>query len=96
MAKHDTPPSMDACMMILLEQVAKTIELIAMIMTKQDEAQGQPNQGIQVVIQSKDKDPNALYEKFRKRGATEFHGNEDAIQAYERCNHIGDVFETVL
>lgn len=36
-----------------------------------------------MVIQSKDKDPNALYEKFRKIGATEFHGNEDAIKADE-------------
>ena len=37
-----------------------------------------------------------MYEKFRKRGATEFDGNEGAIKAYEWLEHIGDVFETVV
>ena len=49
-----------------------------------------------MVIQSKDKNPNTLNEKSRKRGATEFQEKEDAIQADEWLEHIGDVFETVI
>ncbi|XXG69580.1 hypothetical protein AAC387_Pa06g2404 [Persea americana] len=51
--------------------------------------------GTQVVIQSKEKDPNVLYEQFRKRGATEFHGTEDVLKADEWLEHIEDVFGTV-
>lgn len=81
--EHDTPPSMDARMIMLMEQVAKTNEHTAMIMARQDQGQVHPNLGTQVVIQSKDNEPNALYEKFQKRGATKFHGNEDAIETDE-------------
>ena len=35
-----------------------------MIMARQDPRQVPTNPGTQVVIKSKDKDPNALYEKF--------------------------------
>ena len=52
--------------------------------------------GTQVVIQSKEHDPNTLYDKFRKRGATEFEGKENAIQADEWLEHMGDVFEMVV
>lgn len=76
--------------------MAKTNENIAILLAKQDLARVQPNMGTQVVIQSKDKDPSALYEMFRKSGATEFQGKEDAIQADEWLEHIGDVFETVI
>ncbi|XXG85952.1 hypothetical protein AAC387_Pa11g0946 [Persea americana] len=51
--------------------------------------------GTQVVIQSKEKDPNVLYEQFRKRGATEFRGTEDVLKADEWLEHIEDVFGTV-
>ena len=33
---------------------------------------------------------------FKKRGATEFYGNEDAIKAYEWLDHTGGVFEIVV
>ena len=75
---ENEPPTMDACMMMLMEQMTKTNENIAMLMANQ----AQPNMGTQVVIQSKEHDPNTLYEKFWKRGATEFEGKENAIQDY--------------
>ena len=53
------------------------------------------NVGIQVVIQSKEKDPNVLYEQFRKREATEFRGTKDVLKANEWLEHIEDVFGTV-
>ena len=80
-------------------QVAMQTQTTALI-TRQDQAQPQvpvqPNVGTKVVIQSKDNDPNALYEKFMKRGATEFSGKEDALQADEWLEHIKDIFETVV
>ena len=73
---------------------------IAVLLANQDQVQPQmpvqPNVGTQVVIQSKGKDPNALYDKFRKKGATKFSGKEDALQENEWLNHIVDVFETVV
>ena len=51
--------------------------------------------GTQLVVQSKEKDPNIIHEQFRKRGATEFHGTEDVMQADEWLEHTGDVFATV-
>ena len=81
--ENDTPPNMDARMNMLTEQMAKTKENIAMIMARQGPRHGQPNAGTQVIFQSKDKDPNALYDKFRNKGVTEFYGNEDAIKADE-------------
>ena len=48
-----------------------------------------------MVVQSKKKDPNIMYEQFRKRGATEFYGTEDAMKADEWLEHIEDVFGTV-
>ena len=61
-AEHDTPTSMDARVMMLMEQMAKTNENIATLMARQDP--GEPNAGTQVIFQSKEKDPNTLYEKF--------------------------------
>ena len=55
-----------------------------------------PNVGTQVVVQSKKKDPNIMYEQFRKRGATEFYGTEDAMKADEWLEHIEDVFSTII
>lgn len=57
---ENDPPNVDTRLMMLMEQVAKTNEQIAMFMAKQ----GKPNTGPQVVIQSRDNDPNTLYEKF--------------------------------
>ena len=88
---ENAPPSMDARMMMLMEQMAKTNENIAMLMANQ----AQSNTGTQVIIQSKEHDRNNLYDKFRKRGATEFYGNEGAIKADDWLEHIGDVFEIV-
>ena len=51
--------------------------------------------GTQVVIQSKEKDPNVLYEQFRKRGAIEFRSTEDVLKADEWLEHIEVVFGTV-
>ena len=49
----------------------------------------------QVVVQSKENDPNILYEQFRKRGATEFRGIEDVLKADEWLEHIKAVFGIV-
>ena len=46
--EHDTPPNMDACMMMLMEQMAETNENIAMIMARQES--GQPNTGTQEIF----------------------------------------------
>ena len=78
---ENEPPSMDARMMMLMEQMAKTNKNIAILMANQE----QPNPGTQVVIHSKEHDPNNLYDKFQKRGATKFEGKENAIQADGRC-----------
>ena len=88
---ENAPPSMDARMMMLMEQMVKTNENIAMLMANQ----AQPNTGTQVIIQSKEHDLNNLYDKFWKRGATEFYGNEGAIKADDWLEHIGDVFEII-
>ena len=73
---------------------------IAVLLANQDQVQPQmpvqPNVGTQVVIQSKGKDPNALYDKFRQKEATKFSGKEDALQENEWLDHIVDVFETVV
>ena len=69
MVEHDTSLSIDARMMMLTDQMAKTNENITTIMARQDPGQGRPNSGTQVIFQSKDKDPNALYEKFQKKGS---------------------------
>ena len=82
---------MDTRMIMLMKQMAKTNENIAMLMANQT----LPNTGTQVVNQSKEHDPNTLYEKFQKRGATEFEGKESAIQADEWLEHMGDVFKMV-
>lgn len=52
-------------------------------------------QGPQAANQLRGNDPNSLYERFRKRGATKFYGNEGAVKADEWLDHIGDVFETI-
>ena len=49
-----------------------------------------------MVVQSKEKDPNILFEQFRKREATEFHGTEDVLQADEWIQHTEDVFDTIV
>lgn len=101
------PPNTDARFIMLVEQMAKSNKnqvamqtQIAALLVRQDQVQPQmpvqPNVGTQVVIQSKDKDPNALCEKFRKRGATKFSGKEDALQENEWLDHIKDVFETIV
>ena len=40
-----------------------------------------PPVGLQIVIQNRDPDPNALFENFRKRAPKEFSGNEDPLVA---------------
>ena len=45
-----------------------------------------------MVVQSKENDPNIMYEQFRKRGATEFYGTENVMKANEWLEHIEDVF----
>ena len=47
------------------------------------------------MIRSKEKDPNVLYEQFRKKRATEFWGTEDVLKADEWLEHIEDVFGIV-
>ena len=89
---ENEPPNVDARLMMLMEQVSRTNEQIVMLMV----SQGRPNVGPRVVIQSGKNDLNTLYEKFRKRGATEFHGKEEALQADEWLEHTCDVFETVI
>ena len=58
--------------------------------------QQQHNVETQVVVRHKEKDPNVLFEQFRKRGATEFHGTEDVMQADEWLEYIEDVFDTIV
>ena len=48
------------------------------------------------MVQPKEKDPNILYKQLRKRGATEFHGTEDVMQADKWLEHIDDVFGTIV
>ena len=55
-----------------------------------------PNVGTQVVVQSKEKDPNVLYEQFRKRGATKFYGTKNVMKADEWLEHIEDVFGIIV
>lgn len=57
------------------------------------ERQAQLVVGTQVVVQSKDSDPNSLYEKFRKRGALEFIGSEDPLQVGEWIVHAENIYE---
>ena len=85
------PTTMDARMMMLMELLAKTNENIAMLLANQ----AQPNTGTQVIILSKEHEPNNLYDKFWKRGAIEFYENEGAIKADDWLERIGDVFEIV-
>ncbi|XXG88409.1 hypothetical protein AAC387_Pa12g0620 [Persea americana] len=58
--------------------------------------QPQHNVETQVVVQPKEKDPNILFEQFQKRGAIEFYGTKDVMQAHEWLQHIDDVFDTMV
>lgn len=44
----------------------------------------------------REQDPNSLVEKFIKRGAKEFHGNEDLLDAVERLIQIENIFNVFL
>jgi len=46
-----------------------------------------------VVIHQREHDPNALFEKFRKRGPKEFVGTEDPLVADDWLAHIENIFE---
>ena len=48
------------------------------------------------MVQSKENDPNILYEQFRKRRATEFYGAEDVMKDDRWLEHIKDVFSTIV
>lgn len=45
------------------------------------------------MIARRDNDPNALFKKFRKMGAKEFFGNEDALASDNWLDHTENIFE---
>ena len=49
--------------------------------------------GPQIVINNRKHDPNALFERFRKRGPKEFTGHEDLLAADDWLEHIENIFE---
>lgn len=58
------------------------------------ERQAQLAVGTQVIVQSRESDPNSLYENFRKRGAIDFTSSGDPLQADEWIVHIENIYET--
>ncbi|XXG85373.1 hypothetical protein AAC387_Pa11g0460 [Persea americana] len=58
------------------------------------ERQAQPVVGTKVVVQSRESDPNSLYQKFRKRVAIEFK-IEGPLQANEWIVHTENVYLTL-
>ncbi|WP_193450495.1 retrotransposon gag family protein [Streptomyces plicatus] len=46
-----------------------------------------------IVINQREHDPNALFEKFRKRGPKEFYGTEDPLTADDWLAHTENIFE---
>lgn len=63
---ENDPPNMYSHLMMLIEQMAKIDENIAMLLARPEQVHGQPNMGPQVVIEPRDNDRNSLYEKFQK------------------------------
>ena len=49
--------------------------------------------GPQIVINNREHDPNALFERFRKRGPKEFTGHEDPLGANDWLEHTENMFE---
>ena len=79
MAKsHEAQLSMQA-------QIASILQVQSQLQTQMQTplvppVRQQHNVETQVVVQHKEKDPNVLYEQFKKRGAIEFYGTEDVMQ----------------
>ena len=46
----------------------------------------------QIVINNRENDPNALFERFRKRGPKEFIGHEDPLTADDWLEHTKNIF----
>ncbi|XXG53565.1 hypothetical protein AAC387_Pa03g1647 [Persea americana] len=67
-------------------------QLLEMLERRPEPAPAQPL-GTQIVINNREHDPNALYEKFRKRGPKEFTRHEDPLAADDWLEHTENIFE---
>lgn len=64
-------------------------QLLEVLQRRPEPVQAQPA----IVINQREHDPNALFEKFRKRGPKEFFGTEDPLAADDWLEHTENIFE---
>lgn len=64
-------------------------QLLEVLQRRLEPVQAQPA----IVINQREHDPNALFEKFRKRGPKEFLGSEDPLAADDWLEHTENIFE---
>ena len=67
-------------------------QLLEVLERRPEPAPAQPL-GPQIVINNREHDPNALFEKFRKRGPKEFTGHEEPLAADDWLEHTENIFE---
>ena len=67
-------------------------QLLEVLERRPEPAPAQPP-GTQIVINNRENDPNALFERFRKRSPKEFTGHEDPLATDDWLEHTTNVFE---
>ncbi|XXG76882.1 hypothetical protein AAC387_Pa08g1150 [Persea americana] len=67
-------------------------QLLEVLERRPETAPTQPP-GPQIVINNRERDPNALFELFRKRAPKEFTGHEDPLAADDWLEHMENIFE---
>ena len=84
----------------LQEQMAKKDEELAQVQRQLLEVLGRRPEPVQhqhtspqIVINNRDKDPNVLFKRFRKRGPKELIGKEDPLTADDWLAHTENMFD---
>ncbi|XXG47447.1 hypothetical protein AAC387_Pa02g2093 [Persea americana] len=82
----------------LQEQMAKKDEELAQVqrqevLGRRPEPVQHQHTSPQIVINNRDKDPNVLFEHFRKRGPKELIGKEDPLTADDWLAHTENIFD---
>ena len=67
-------------------------QLLEVLERRPPRVQAQPP-GTQIVFNNRGKDPNDLFEWFRKRGRKEFIGQEDPLVVDDWLEHIDNIIE---
>ena len=82
----------------LQEQMAKKDDELTQVQRQLLEVLGRrpepvPQMDAQLAVQQRDRDPNVLFERFRKRGPKDFTGQEDPLTADDWLVHTENIFD---